>query len=112
MANLNFNSKETYLVARAEWKAEYKELSQNIRDARSAFNEAQRVFGKVGSYKWHLGAGSPENAAYNAAWRAVDDARILRYKLRNEATSMLGDLVEMQNEACRQWEEKHLAVAS
>lgn len=34
MRNIQFNSKETYLAYRSEWKAEYKRLSKEIREER------------------------------------------------------------------------------
>lgn len=41
-----FNSKETYLAYRSEWKATYKQISHNIRTLRYAHNALQRPSGK------------------------------------------------------------------
>ncbi len=44
MRNQNFNSKETYLAYRSAWKAEYQQLSQDIRDLKfcRGFPQAKR----------------------------------------------------------------------
>ena len=42
MKALNFNDRLSYLAWRKEWKAAYKELSQNIRKAKVEFKDHQR----------------------------------------------------------------------
>lgn len=37
-----FNSKETYLANRSNWKAQYKQLSQQIRELNNDIKDAQR----------------------------------------------------------------------
>jgi len=106
-----FNSKETYLAARADWKANYARLTVEAREARKAFNDAAAAFSKIGSYRWNLGYSSPENAAYNAAYKVMNDARTNRAVIRREANDALNDLVEMKKEAASQWMAKHLAIA-
>jgi septation ring formation regulator EzrA len=39
---MNFTSKETYLTYRADWKAQYKQLSTDIRKAKHELKTAQR----------------------------------------------------------------------
>lgn len=88
----NFSDKTTYLAARAEWKAEYKELSQQIREARKAYHDAQRAYTK---------ATPTENYA---AYRALNTARNNREALRYEASQKISELFAMKEEASRQWE--------
>ena len=40
-----FNSRETYLEFRAEWKAEYKQISADIREDKNAIKNSQRESG-------------------------------------------------------------------
>jgi len=42
MRNTTFNSKETYLAYRSEWKAEYKQLSHEIRETKKDIRELMR----------------------------------------------------------------------
>lgn len=44
---LTFNSRATYLEFRAEWKAEYKQLSTDIREAKIAIKNSQRESGST-----------------------------------------------------------------
>jgi len=44
---LTFNSRATYLEFRAEWKAEYKQVSANIREAKIAIKNSQRESGNT-----------------------------------------------------------------
>ena len=39
---LNFNTRETYIAWRAEWRTEYATTSQQIREARNTIKNAQR----------------------------------------------------------------------
>lgn len=104
----NFNSKETYLAARAEWKANYARLTTQAREARKEFNEAARVFSKSGRYMY---GHAHDNTAFLAAEKALYAARSTRNSIRVEANNELADLAEMKIEACRQWKAKMLAVA-
>lgn len=40
--SFTFNSRESYLEYRADWKNRYLQISQNIRNARAGFKDAQR----------------------------------------------------------------------
>lgn len=93
---MNFNSKETYLAARAEWKADYAKLSQDIRDARRSFNKAASLFGKTPA---------TEVKEYWEAVRALQTARVTRSNLTYEANKMLDELAKAKVEAARQWQE-------
>lgn len=98
-----FNSKETYLAARADWKANYARLTVAAREARKEFNDAASAFSKAGPYHWGKSYAAPENAAYHATFKAMDAARTKRALLRCEANEALADLAAMKEEAARQW---------
>lgn len=91
----NFNTKETYLAARAEWKANYARLTNEARMARKEFNDAASLFGKT-SYRDH--------AAYWANYRAMEALRGKRDDIRRETNDALADLFAMRKEAAAQWE--------
>lgn len=42
-----FNSRETYLEFRSEWKAEYKQVSADIREDKNAIKNSQRESGQT-----------------------------------------------------------------
>lgn len=73
---LDFNSRATYLVAIADWKAMYADLSQRIRDTRRAFKLAQSTYSK----------GEP-----GSSWMEIERLRGTLANLRDEATSMIED---------------------
>lgn len=101
----NFNSKETYLAARAEWKANYARLTLDARKYRAEVNEAQRNEDSTRSsfYKTN----SPESSkAYRDAMSATYHARSSRSNTRYEANEALAHLVVMKQEASRQWNEQ------
>lgn len=104
MTNFNFNSKETYLAARAEWKANYARLTQEARDARAEFREAARAFSKTGSYDWNAGYKSETNAAYLKAEREMWAVHSKRAGIRAEANRALHELSQMKAQAAAQWE--------
>ena len=106
--NYIFNSKETYLAARASWKAAYIQLTTDARQARREFNAAASLFSKTGRYTYARGA---DNSAYNEAWKIMDKARSNREVIRREANEALAELVEMKKEAARQWQAAHLMIA-
>jgi hypothetical protein len=70
-----FNSRETYLEYRANWKAKYANLSQEIRDLK-------RIRAKGGD--------------------CAAEQSSLHY-LRKDATAMLNELKESKLESGRQW---------
>jgi hypothetical protein len=65
MRNLNFKTKESYLTYRSDWKAEYNELSQDIRNLKWLRATRCRAYPKVTKdlkrpdeeYYWKLVAG-------------------------------------------------------
>ena len=74
MRNKKFTNKETYLAYRSEWKAEYKKLSQKIRE----FKDDVR--------------------GRNITWEEA----LKLYKLKRKATDMLEELKEAKVESQRQ----------
>lgn len=74
-----FNSKETYLAYRSEWKAKYKHISQIIRELKQDIREAQRNRQYAGAMQNDL-----------RAWRET-------------ATQMLEELKLAKQEAQRQY---------
>lgn len=99
MNYFNFNSRETYIVAAAQWKADYAELSQKIRDTRKLFNDAQRAYAKVqyGKSSW-------------AEWKEVEKFRSEKASLRDQATYMISDRISMKEMAQAQYEEAKQAA--
>lgn len=90
----DFNTKETYLAARSEWRVEYIELSAEIRVARQNFNKSQQEFAKSVN----------KNAiAKSTTWIAVEKARTARGDLRDRANELLSELSAAKKEAYRQW---------
>ena len=98
----NFNSKETYLAARAEWKANYARITKDIRVARAAYNKAQSDAAKVPMYNNH--------GPYWAAQKLIDTTRDARQALRREANNSIAELVEMKEEAARQRAENQVGI--
>ena len=79
MSQFNFNSKETYLAYRADWKLRYKKLSAEIRQHKLEIKEAQRNGTHTGSMEWR------------------------RQALARQATQMLQELDQAKLEAQRQY---------
>ena len=99
MKNITFNSKETYLAYRSAWKAEYKNLSAEIRTLRLADRFHQR------KEFAHLALTETEQCCLAAA-TALCSSGSFNYnrQLRSaRATEMLAELKEAKNEAQRQY---------
>jgi len=90
-----FTNKETYLAYRSEWKANYKELSQQIRDFRFA--------------NWYQQPLRPErrtpalDARYEKICKQYKTNCFYTYGLKKKATSMLMELKLAKQEAQRQY---------
>ena len=54
MTTFAFNSKETYLAYRSNWKAQYNELSQQIRELKSDIRQTQQAKEYAGSMQYEL----------------------------------------------------------
>ena len=98
-------NKATYLAFVANWKENYAAHSQEIREAREAYNEAQAAFGHTGPYKW--GQGPDVNAAYNEAYKVLEQARSTRKFLRLEAQAMLAIRADMKVESARRAQHRY-----
>lgn len=83
---LEFNSRDTYLAQVALWKAAYAQLSQQIRDTRRAFRQAQSDYSKN-----------------KGPWAAIERRRGEVDQLRAEANAMLADRHAAKVEAHEQW---------
>ena len=108
MKNITFDSKEAYLAYRSAWKAEYKNLSAEIRTLRQASRYHQRKeFG-------HLALTEGEEDCLAAANKLGGAGSYLyRRQLRSaRATEMLAELKEAKLEAQRQYLARKAAEAS
>lgn len=95
MTTFTFKTREEYLVYRSEWKANYKALSQDIRDLknqRKMFKWEYRTKGDNASQK-RVKVGDNPNYNSSAGWKATD--------LKYSATNMLDELAEAKIEAGR-----------
>jgi hypothetical protein len=106
-----FTNKEEYLAYRQAWKAEYKELSNTIRDIKWG-----RKFINKASNKAHLQTGSDSWNAncerYQTILKKVDRYDFWNDKHKKTATEMLKDLKLAKAEAQRQYlEQKNLVTA-
>ena len=99
MENITFNSKETYLAYRSAWKAEYKNLSSEIRTLRLADRFYQRkTFA-------HLGLTDGEERCLEEALKLCGPGSLSFNRLNRSkrATEMLAELKEAKCEAQRQY---------
>ena len=83
MTTYTFNSKETYLAYRSNWRANYKALSQQIRETKADIKETQRAKGYAGGMQYSL------------------------LKMRARATEMIEELKGAKQEAQRQYLAAH-----
>jgi hypothetical protein len=101
MKNIEFKTKEEYLAYRSEWKAEYKQLSQDIRDLKFCrnFPQANRFNNPANVKRYReIQKRLFNNVNTNVYW-------VLEEKKR-KATDMLEQLKEAKQEAQRQYLEK------
>lgn len=83
--NINFTDRTSYLAYRAEWKASYKELSQEIRETRVAIKTSD---------------GDRQSLLQSE-----------KARLRNKASRMMLALTNSKEEAQRQYEAEHAVLA-
>lgn len=111
--NFEFDSRDTYLAARAAWSANYKNLSANIRKTRAdrikAFQGMEKCWATIDRLK---AAGRPvdpaigkERHAFYMEWSKAD--RDLT-ELRRQANEELDSLHAAKQEANRQWQAKRV----
>jgi hypothetical protein len=106
MKNTTFNSKETYLAYRSSWKAEYKNLSAEIRTLRLADRFYQR------KQYGHLTLTEAEEGMIAAAMKLESPGsnvlepscfNYVRQRRSHFATEMLAELKEAKVEAQQQY---------
>ncbi len=126
-----FNNKEEYLAYRKMWKAEYKELSQSIRDAKLCRKIYQREWNRASKeaklpglnnrYNWSaINKLQKEylknNEKYQELWKKYNPSNCQywtypnRDKLKVVATRMLKELKDAKVEAQRQFLERHQLI--
>jgi hypothetical protein len=99
MKSITFNSKETYLAYRSAWKAEYKNLSAEIRTLRQADRYRQRK-----EFAHQALTEGDENCLAAANKISGAGSYLYRRQLRSaRATEMLAELKEAKIEAQRQY---------
>ena len=91
---MKFTTKEEYLAYRSDWKAHYKELSQQIRDAKfcrwfCSLKREDRI--------------KPHLAHFQTIGHKTDWTYWSIYKMQCNATTMLAELKEAKEEAQRQY---------
>jgi hypothetical protein len=99
---MNFNSKQTYLAAVADWKLRYADTITGIRKIKLDFKAAQRAFSKVDCDIWR--AAEEKRKAYYAAYSPMKDLRSEHRSLVKEATDLLVERQLGREEAARQME--------
>lgn len=99
MNTFTFTTRETYVIWRADWKAKYKLISQNIRDTKILFKAEQRkIIWKKTTYG-KIEYCTPIMADLALYWELLTD--IATY--RKEAKALLEGLIEAKQEAERQY---------
>ena len=96
-----FNSRETYLAYRSNWKAQYKELSAAIRLFRLAYNNSQRRERTPAQERLMQDAKRRLHPANGLCFPTSFFYQRLR--LGRQATAMLEELKEAKLEAQRQY---------
>jgi hypothetical protein len=99
---MNFNSKQTYLAAVADWKLRYADTITGIRKVKLDFKAAQREFSKVDCDIWR--AAEDKRKAYYAAYSPMEELRAEHRSLVKEATDLLTERQLGREEAGRQME--------
>lgn len=100
---MNFNSKQTYLAAVADWKLRYADMIMAIREIKLDFKNAQRSFSKVDFVPiWK--AAEEQRKMYYKAYTLMEDMRSEHRRLVKQATDLLTERSEGRQEASRQME--------
>lgn len=105
MSDYDFHDRASYIAASTMWKADYKELTAEIRAAKLAYKEAARVFSKTDTGKYYE-MSEVDRKAYFAASSILDHARSDRAELREKATKMIDQRHQMKIDAQEQYEEQ------
>lgn len=102
---MNFNSKETYLAAVANWKLQYAEVITKIRKNKNDFKNAAREFSKVDFYPVWKGSDEQRKAYYDAHV-VMENFRSHHHALVLEVTSLIVERAEGREEAGRQMQKR------
>lgn len=117
-----FTNKEEYLAYRSAWKAEYKELSQTIRERKWLYSRYSTIVNKanveigmgyatINRYFEYIKLLGEEDTKYKQIL-TKQNRKISKEKLSLTATKMLGELKLSKVEANRQYlEYKQLVTA-
>ena len=103
--NFTFNSRDSYLQYRVEWKAKYAQATLDNRAAKQGVRTASQVFAKASSVYSYL-VHRPDSAEFKAFFSSWDDlakAENQKAKARNTARELLEELQAAKVEAERQW---------
>lgn len=88
-----FTDRASYLVYRAEWKANYKEISQKIRDHKQERSITNREFSKAELVEKY------GSTAYYQSWIPLSNALSSLASVRAEANKLLEELKAAKVEA-------------
>lgn len=111
-------NKQQYLAARQEWKHDYFELQQQIRNSKQALRRAHNALGRCGSYNYSYKLhDDPETKASNAKWMEayseVDKTLQARKAAQKAMSDHLDVLRALKEEARKAWEAREvIAVAA
>lgn len=94
MTKFTFNNKETYLAYRSNWKAEYKELTKQIRNAKfckwfCSLQKEERIKPNLARF---------EKISPTTKWNSY-----AMFVMQTKATAMLEELKEAKKEAQSQY---------
>jgi hypothetical protein len=100
---MNFNSKQTYLAAVAEWQLRYLDTIEGIRQTKRLFKNAQRAFSTVTPIDFY-NTNSAQREAYFSKYHPMEALRAEHKSLVAEATELIVERQLGREEAGRQME--------
>ena len=98
---MNFNSRETYLVAVANWKANYAQLSHDLRKTKLELRIANSELGVA--QRQAVRSNEATMKSFREASRKVDNLHMSVQHMKGLAREALEERAESKVEACRQW---------
>jgi len=106
--NFTFNSRDTYLQYRAEWRVKRTHLISAVQAAKLAIKDTNRAFSKVdplGGYDWRCSAADRDR--YFTAYYPLRAAHLDIIKCWARVEEHQSELYAARREACRQMKEAH-----
>jgi hypothetical protein len=88
---MNFNSRDTYLAAVADWRVRYFAQIKLIRQLKLDFKAAQRAASKSTA------------AEYSKAWIALSNIRVAQSAAQEDIVKLVIERQDGREEANRQW---------